>query len=123
MTTMRPVTRIAAVIFVSVVVSATVANAQPQQPPEFTRAADAYERVSWRTRTLVGNERLTDWKFAVPSTGVAAPTLWDAAVRADAAVVNFLEATPTQKVGGGIDKNFDYNLTADERSSVKKKLG
>lgn len=108
---------------VAVVACAAVAGAQPQRPSEFKRAADAYERVSWRTRTLVGNERLTNWKFAVPATGVAAPTLWDAAVRADAAIVNFLEATPAQRVGGGIDKNFDYNLTPAERTALKEKLG
>ena len=115
--------RALATALVSVVACATVASAQPQQPQEFKRAADAYERVSWRTRTLVGNDRLTNWEFAVPTTGVAAPTLWDAAVRADAAIVNFLEATPTQKLGGGSDKNFDYNLTPAERTALKTKLG
>jgi type 1 glutamine amidotransferase len=122
MKTMKTVRTIAAAV-VSIVACATVASAQPQQPKEFTRASDAYERVSWRTRTLVGNERLTNWKFAVPATGVSAPTLWDAAVRADAAIVNFLEASSTQKVGGGIDKNFDYNLTPQERTALKTKLG
>jgi type 1 glutamine amidotransferase len=104
-------------------VLASPAAAQPQQPQEFPRASDAYERVSWRTRTLVGNDRLTNWPFAVPSTGVAAPTLWDAAIRADAAIVNYLEASSTQRVGGGIDKNFDYNLTPEERKALKAKLG
>jgi type 1 glutamine amidotransferase len=102
---------------------ASVAHAQPQQPKEFPRAADAYERVSWRTRTLLGTEKLTNWKFAIPATGVAAPTLWDAAVRADAAIVNFLEATPTQKVSAELPKNFDYNLTAAERKAITEKLG
>src|SRR5881394_2949591 len=102
---------------------ASVANAQPQQPKEFPRAKDAYERVSWRTRTLLGTEKLTNWRFAVPSTGVAAPTLWDAAIRADAAIVNFLEATPTQKVSAELPKNFDYNLTPAERKAITEKLG
>jgi type 1 glutamine amidotransferase len=122
MKAMKTVRTIAAAV-VSLVTCATVANAQPQQPPEFKRASDAYERVSWRTRTMVGTERLTNWKFAVPATGVSAPTLWDAAVRADAAIVNFLEGSSTQKVGGGIDKNFDYNLTPQERTALKTKLG
>jgi type 1 glutamine amidotransferase len=117
-----PMTAIAAVFF-SVMTYASLATAQPQQPREFPRAADAYERVSWRTRTLIGNDRLTNWRFAVPATGIAAPTLLDAAVRADAAIVNFLEASATQKVGGGLDKNFDFNLTPAERTAVKEKLG
>jgi type 1 glutamine amidotransferase/sugar phosphate isomerase/epimerase len=79
--------------------------------------------VSWRTRTLLGTEKLTNWKFAVPATGVAAPTLWDAAVRADAAIVNFLEATPTQRVSPDLQKNFDYNLTPEERKALVTKLG
>jgi type 1 glutamine amidotransferase/sugar phosphate isomerase/epimerase len=102
---------------------ASVAHAQPQQPKEFPRAKDAYERVSWRTRTLLGTEKLTNWKFAVPASGVAAPTLWDAAIRADAAIVNFLEATPTQKVSADLAKNFDYNLTPTERKAITEKLG
>jgi uncharacterized protein len=100
-----------------------VAHPQPQQPAEFPRAADALERVSWRTRTLIGTERLTNWRLAVPSTGVAAPTLWDAAIRADAAIVNFLEASPSQRVSSDLQKNFDYNLTAAERTALKKRLG
>ena len=106
-----------------VVSCATLGSAQPQQPADFKRASDAYERVSWRTRTMVGDDRLTNWKLAVPSTGVAVPTLLEAAVRADAAIVNFLEASPTQKVGAGLDKNFDYNLTPEERTALKSRLG
>ena len=31
------------------------------QAPEFPRASDALERVTWRTRTLVANDRFTNW--------------------------------------------------------------
>src|SRR5258705_11966556 len=106
MTIMKKI--IAALMFIA---CSSVAHAQPQQPKEFQRAPDALERVSWRTRTLLGTERLTNWKFAVPATGVAAPTLWDAAVRADAAIVNFLEASPSQQVSPDLQKTFDFNLT------------
>ena len=116
-------TKIAVLAFFLSLAFSVAAFAQPQQPPEFKRAPDALERVSWRTRTLVGTERLTNWKFGVPATGVAAQTLWDAAVRADAAIVNFLEASPTQKVSAELRKNFDDNLTLEERAAVKKKLG
>ena len=102
---------------------AGVAEAQPQQPKEFQRAPDALERVSWRTRTLVGADKLTNWKFALPATGVAAPTLWDAAVRADAAIVDYLEASPTQKVSPELQKNFDENLTSEERRALVTRLG
>ena len=38
--------------------------AQQNQAPAFPRAADALERVTWRTRTLVANDRLTNWDLA-----------------------------------------------------------
>jgi hypothetical protein len=42
--------------------------AQPK--PAFARAPDALERVTWRTRTLVGDDRLTRWKLAIPDLGL-----------------------------------------------------
>jgi len=75
------------------------AQSQPPAPqPLAQRAPDALERVTWRTRTLVGDDRLTRWKFAVPSDGVGVPTFLEAVVRADAAVVDFVEGTSTQKL-------------------------
>ncbi len=118
--------KLAAVL--SVLTGAFLASFYPgvhaqQPPPAFDRAPDALERVTWRTRTLVGSDKLTDWKFAVPATGVGASTFLDAVVRADAVIVNFLEASSTQTVGGGIQKPLDYNLTAAEREQIKAKLG
>ena len=39
---------------------------QAQQPAAFVRAPDALERVTWRTRTIVGDDRLTNWKLRDP---------------------------------------------------------
>ena len=41
------------------------AQSAGQGPAAFDRAADALERVTWRTRTLVGDEKLTRWPLAV----------------------------------------------------------
>jgi hypothetical protein len=68
--------------------------AQQQQPPAFPRAADALERVTWRTRTLVANDRLTNWDFAAPGMGL---TLLESVVRADAALVPFVEGSSVRK--------------------------
>src|SRR5262245_43949332 len=68
------------------------------EKPTFERAPDALERVTWRTRTLVGDDRLTRWKFAIASTGVGVPTFLEAVVRADAAIVDFVEASSMQNV-------------------------
>jgi uncharacterized protein len=91
-----------------------------QQKPPFDRAPDALERVTWRTRTLVGDSRLTDWKLAIPDGGL---TFMEAVIRADAAVVDFVEATNTQRVSAQVAKPFDYNLTADEIAGVRSKMG
>ena len=70
--------------------------AAAQQKPAFERAPDALERVTWRTRTLVSDDRLTNWNFAIPGGGL---TFLETVVRADAAVVTFVEASSTQAVG------------------------
>jgi len=98
----------------------TAAFAAQQPPPAFPRAADALERVTWRTRTLVGNDRLTNWDFAIPGMGL--PFL-EAVVRADAAIVAFVEASSAQKVGAQVQKNLDHNLTAEEIAAVRAGMG
>jgi type 1 glutamine amidotransferase len=91
-----------------------------QQPPAFPRAADALERVTWRTRTLVANDRLTNWDFAIPGMGLS---FLESVVRADAALVAFVEGSSAQRVSAQVQKNLDYNLTSDEIAAVKKDMG
>jgi type 1 glutamine amidotransferase/sugar phosphate isomerase/epimerase len=94
--------------------------AQQQQAPAFPRAADAMQRVSWRTRTLVANDRLTNWDLAIPGMGL---TFLESVVRADAALVPFAEASNTQKVSAQVQKNLDFNLTADEIAAIRTGMG
>jgi type 1 glutamine amidotransferase len=93
------------------------------QKPEFVRASDALERVTWRTRTLVGDDRLTRWKLALPAAGLRVPTFLDAVVRADAAVVDFVEGSSEQQVSASVTKRLDWNLTADERAALRDSMG
>jgi len=93
------------------------------QKPIFERAPDALPRVTWRTRTLVGDDRLTNWKLAVPASGPGSPTFLDGVVRADAAVLNFVEGADTQRAGGGIDTNLDHTLTREEISTIRARMG
>jgi uncharacterized protein len=109
--------------FDSSVVSIAQGGAQATQPAAFERAPDALERVTWRTRTLVGDDRLTKWKFAVPASGVGVPTFLEAVVRADAAIVDFVEGSSGQKVSPQLQKNLDYNLTAEERTMIRARMG
>src|SRR5688500_7327409 len=94
--------------------------AQQNQAPAFPRASDALERVSWRTRTLVANDRLTNWDVAIPGTGL---TFLESVVRADAALVPFVEASSTQRVSPQVQKNLDYNLTPAEIAAVRAGMG
>ncbi len=94
--------------------------AQQNQAPDFPRAADAMERVTWRTRTLVANDRLTNWDLAIPGMGL---TFQESVVRADAALVPFVEGSSAQRVGPQVQKSLDYNLTAAEIAAIKTGMG
>jgi type 1 glutamine amidotransferase len=94
--------------------------AQQNQAPAFPRASDAMERVTWRTRTLVANDRLTNWDLSIPGMGL---TFLESVVRADAALVPFVEASNTQRVSPQMQKNLDHNLTATEVAAIKAGMG
>jgi type 1 glutamine amidotransferase/sugar phosphate isomerase/epimerase len=96
------------------------AQAAPQGQPAFARAADALERVTWRTRTLVGDDRLTRWKLAVRPEGLG---LLDAVVRADAAIVNFVEGHRGQALGRTMAGTLDERLSADGIAAVRAGMG
>jgi type 1 glutamine amidotransferase len=93
------------------------------QKPEFQRAPDAIERVTWRTRTLVGDDRLTNWNFAIATQTLGGLTFHEGVVRTEAAVVDFVEGASTQKVSPQLQKNLDYNLTSAERAHLKTSMG
>jgi type 1 glutamine amidotransferase len=99
--------------------------AAPQtQKPAFQRAPDALDRVTWRTRTLVGDDRLTNWNFAIPATdGSRRDTFLDGVVRADAVVVDFVEGVNTQTVSRDVEKLFSPDLTADEIAAIRARMG
>jgi type 1 glutamine amidotransferase len=103
--------------------SALLSAQTPGPQPLAQRAPDALERVTWRTRTLVGDDRLTKWKFAVPSDGVGVPTFLEAVVRADAAIVDFVEGTSTQKVSPDVQKTLDWNLAPQDIAALRGRMG
>ena len=112
----------AALIVSSALATATVVGQAPSSPakPAFERASDALERVTWRTRTLVSDDRLTNWNLAIPGGGL---TFLETVVRADAAVVTFVEASSTQAVGGGSSQTLDSLQTAEEIGSLRSRMG
>lgn len=88
--------------------------------PIAERAPDALPRVTWRTRTLVGDERLTGWKLALRFDD---RTFLEAVLRADAAVMDFVEGHSSQHVSHDIPKAMDYHLTADEIAAIRARMG
>ena len=106
------------VVMIGALAGAPLVSAQ--QKPAFERAPDALERVTWRTRTLVGDSRLTQWKLAIPDLGL---TFMEAVVRADAAVVDFVEAADTTRVSPQVSKPLDSSLTADEIAGLRSAMG
>jgi type 1 glutamine amidotransferase len=102
---------------------AAQAPARGTQKPAFPRAADAIERVTWRTRSLIGNERLTNWDFAISGATIGGLTFLDSVIRADAAVVDAVEGSSTQRVSADIQKNLDHNLTEAEIASIRERMG
>src|SRR6187397_2406260 len=111
-------TRITLTVIFGVCMATLVA--QQNQAPEFPRAADALERVTWRTRTLVANDRFTNWDLAIPGMGL---TFQESVVRAAAALVPFVEGSSAQRVSPQVQKNLDYNLTAGEIAAIKTGMG
>ena len=107
-----------AALLVPAAAAVAVAQTGPAPQPLAQRAPDALERVTWRTRTLVGDDRLTRWKFAVPADGVGVPTFLEAVVRADAAIVDYVEGVSTQKVSADVQKN--QRIADRSRQNVQK---
>jgi type 1 glutamine amidotransferase/sugar phosphate isomerase/epimerase len=103
--------------------SSQAGREKSEQADAFRRAPDALERVTWRTRTLVGDDRLTRWKFGIAAAALRDLTFLDAVVRADAAGVSFIEGSRTQTAGAHIPKNLDENLTDAERAALQRGMG
>ena len=97
--------------------------APPKPPPGSTlEQRTGAARVTWRVRTLVGNDRLMKWKSGPASTAFGQLTLLDAAAKTDTLGMDSIEASSTQKVSPEIQKNLDHTLTADEVSSLRGAL-
>ena len=126
-----PVLIVAAAGFVGTAIASKHLSAQAPQPPSaqtqkpvFQRASDALERVTWRTRTLVGDDRLTNWNFAIPATaGRGRGTFLEGIVRADAAVVDFVEGSSTQAVDPKIQKLLNPDLSAEDIATIRSRMG
>jgi hypothetical protein len=71
-------------------------------------------------RTAAGT--LLGWRVGVRTDAFGSLAFWDAAAKADAAGLAFVEGVSTQVVGSEIPKKLDYNLAPDEVAKVKVRL-
>jgi type 1 glutamine amidotransferase/sugar phosphate isomerase/epimerase len=95
---------------------ATLLFAQGPRPgAKSQRPADTRRVRTSVTRTL-------GWNLGIPSSVFPALTFYEAAGMADALGLGSIELADAQKVSPSIDKNLDYNLSADEIASVKARL-
>ena len=79
-------------------------------------------RVTWRTRTLVGNDRLMQWKTGPGATAFPQLTFLEAVTATDGLGLDAIEGFNQQKVSPEIRKNLDDHLTPDEIAAVKNAL-
>ena len=79
-------------------------------------------RISWRVRTLVGDDRLMQWKTGTTSAAFPQLTFVEAVNKTDELGLNAIEGSSAQKVSNQIPKQLDPNLTPDEQNSVRETL-
>jgi type 1 glutamine amidotransferase/sugar phosphate isomerase/epimerase len=79
-------------------------------------------RVTWRTRTLVGNDRLLSWRTGPGAAAFPRVTFLESVARADELGMAAIEASSAQQVSSQIRKNLTYDLSAAEIAAVKDAL-
>jgi type 1 glutamine amidotransferase/sugar phosphate isomerase/epimerase len=79
-------------------------------------------RVTWRTRTLVGNDRLMVWHTGPSAAAFPRLTFLEAVAKTDELGMGVIEASNKQQVSPQLRKNLDYNLSADDLAAVRAAL-
>ena len=80
-------------------------------------------RANWRVPTIFEARNFFNWKVGAPASAFKGLTLSEAAVRIDKVSLGYVEGSNTQWVSSEIRKNLDYNLTPNELTAVKNRLG
>jgi type 1 glutamine amidotransferase/sugar phosphate isomerase/epimerase len=106
-------------------IAAALAPAQQQKkapPGSSLDQRTGASRVSWRVRTLVGDQRLLHWRTGPAAAAFPNATFLEAVARTDALGMNSIEASAAQKVSAEIARPLDANLGADEVKAVNDAL-
>ena len=80
-------------------------------------------RANWRVPTIFEAGNFFNWKVGAPASAFKGLTLSEAAVRIDKVSLGYVEGSNTQWVSSEIRKNLDYNLTPNELTAIKNRLG
>jgi sugar phosphate isomerase/epimerase/type 1 glutamine amidotransferase len=102
---------------VLVALLSTALWAQAPAPPR-----TGAQRVTWRVRTLVGDQRLMQWRTGPSATAFTKISFLEAVAAADQAGMNTIEGSAAQTVSSQIAKKLDANLTDAERTAVREAL-
>ena len=114
----RTSTTLFALLSLGSLAQAQQTTAQTTQAPQRTGST----RVTWRTRTLVGDQRLLQWRTGPSSKAFPNLTFLEAATQADLLGLNSIEGSSAQKVSTTNTKNLDHALTAEEQAAVRDSL-
>jgi type 1 glutamine amidotransferase len=79
-------------------------------------------RGSDSRRFRTSTEPILGWKIGIAASAFPELTFSDAAAKADAAGMAFIEGFSGQKVSAEIAKNLDYNLAPEELAAVRSRL-
>ena len=79
-------------------------------------------RVTWRVRTLVGDQRLLQWRIGSAAAAFPQLTFTNRITEADALGLNAIEGSSAQTVSRNLRKKLDHNLTPAEIQSVQAAL-
>ena len=110
--------------FVTMAIIAIPLSAQPpaQAPAQAPRVRAKSQRPADTRRIRTSVTRSLGWNLGIPASVFPALTFYEAAGMADALGLGSIEMTDDQKVSPSVDKNLDFNLSADEIAGIKTRL-
>jgi type 1 glutamine amidotransferase len=104
------------------VLMAPQAPGQQKKQGQPLEARTGATRVSWRTRTLTGNDRLMVWHAATGAAAFPRLTFLEAVAKTDELGMSAIEASSKQQVSQQVRKSLDHNLSADEVAPIREAL-
>ena len=109
-------------VFVTIMAGAIIGPALAQVPAGSPPPGTASVRLEDWGRIATAASRLLDWKVGVPATAFRGLTFSEAAGKADALGVAFIEGIGSQDLSPEIPKKLDYHLAPGEVKAVQDRL-